>query len=318
MYALVAGGFVLLFAGGEFLVRGAVVIARRLGVSSLLIGLTVVAFGTSAPELLVSLKAALAGNPEISVGNVVGSNTANVLLILGFSALIKPVKVDRADIRPDAWVMMTSSAALVVLGLTGVIERWQGALLFGALIIYVVVSYRRELKQGTTETDWRAEEAREFDDLPKTTGPVAAFALVAVGVVALVVGADWLVAGAMEIGEELGVPTAVLGLTVVAIGTSLPELATSVVAAIRGHSDVAVGNVVGSNIFNVLSILGLTAMVTPVAIGGTFPLVDIPVMTAIVFAAGALLIWRGAFGRVVGVGMLVAYVAYVLYLYLLV
>jgi cation:H+ antiporter len=318
MYALVAGGFVLLFAGGEFLVRGAVVIARRLGVSSLLIGLTVVAFGTSAPELLVSLKAALAGNPEISIGNVVGSNTANILLILGFSALIKPVKVDRADIRPDAWVMMASSVALVVLGLTGVIERWQGALLFGALITYVVVSYRRELKHGTTETDWHAEEAREFDDLPKTTGPGVAFALVVAGVIALIVGADWLVAGAMAIGEALGVPTAVLGLTVVAIGTSLPELATSVVAAIRGHSDVAVGNVVGSNIFNILSILGLTAMVTPVAIGGTFPLVDIPVMTAIVFAAGALLIWRGAFGRIVGVGMLAAYVAYVLYLYLLV
>lgn len=312
-YLLTLGGFALLLGGGEALVRGAVAIARRFGISQLVVGLTVVAFGTSAPELVVSIGSALRGLPDIAVGNVVGSNICNIALILGVSSLIRPVRVDRDDIRPDARVMIASALVLAGLGLTGSIERWQGVLLFAALIAYVVWSYRRELSAGTESEDWHAEEAREFE---APTPPLVAIGLVAAGVAALVVGADWLVEGATSIASALGVPDAVVGLTVVALGTSLPELATSVIAAFRGHSDVAVGNVLGSNIFNVMSILGLTSIVSPIRISERIAYVDNPVMIVATLVAAFVLMRWGRIGRPMGAVFFGAYVVYVVALYL--
>lgn len=312
MYLLTAGGFVLLFGGGEFLVRGAVAISRRLGISPLLVGMTVVAFCTSAPELIVSVQSALAGNPDISVGNVVGSNICNIALILGLSALIKPVTVDRKDVRPDTIMMLISAALLLVLGFAGQVVRWEGALMVAALATYIIIQYRREIVAGTAATDWHAEEAEEF----KTRfGLPGAFAAIAGGLGALVVGSDLLINGATAIAAQFGVPDAVVGLTVVALGTSLPELATSAIAALRGHSDVAVGNVVGSNMFNVLSILGITAVITPVNISAQMARFDIPLMVAVSVFAAVVLLTRGHFGRLLGGAMLAGYVAYVVFLF---
>ncbi len=309
---LTIAGFVALFAGGELLVRGAVAISRRMGISPLLVGLTVVAFCTSAPELLVSLRSAFAGNPGIAVGNVVGSNTANIALILGAAALVKPFAFDRDDIRTDALVALGSSALLVPLGIIGVIPAWVGALMVAALAAYITLSYRHEVNAGTQATDWHAEEAAEFPS--RVSWSVSATQLGG-GLLALVLGADWLITGATEIASTLGVPDAVVGLTVVALGTSLPELATSVTAAYRGHPDVAVGNVLGSNIFNVLSILGLTATVAPLEIPVQMARFDIPVMLAFsTVAAGGLLV-RGRVGRLFGGLLLAGYLTYVAHLY---
>jgi cation:H+ antiporter len=314
-YLMTAGGFVLLFAGGEALVRGAVGISQRLNLSQMLIGLTVVAFGTSAPELLVSVSSALRGQPDIAVGNVIGSNICNIALILGLSAAVKPVFIDKDDVRFDIWVMIAATFAITALSFTGIIERWQGALLVAALATYIVVSYRREIRRGTSEADWQAESVNEFEKVP-AVGLATVFVLVGVG--ALVLGADWLVKGAVAIAEILEVNPRIVALSVVALGTSLPELATSVIAAYRGHSDVAVGNVLGSNLFNILSILGLTSIVAPISVSPAMVRFDLPVMVALTLIAAALLLWRGRVGRISGWAFLLGYAAYIAALYIMV
>ena len=312
MYVMTIAGFLLLFGGGEFLVRGAVAISRRMGISPLLVGMTVVAFCTSAPELLVSVRSALAGNPDIAVGNVVGSNICNIVLILGVAALIKPVAVHKGDVRPDTIMMLVGAFIVLALGFSGAVARWQGLLLVGALVIYIAIQYRREMTKGLPTHDWHAEETAEFESSMKLPAAIGA---VAAGLAALVVGAELLINGATQIAALFGVPDAVVGLTIVALGTSLPELATSVIAAAKGHSDVAVGNVVGSNTFNVFAILGTTAAVSPVTISETFARVDIPIMVGISVFAAAVLLTRGRFGRVLGAFMTSGYVAYIAFLY---
>lgn len=311
-WLLTLGGFVLLFGGGEFLVRGAVALSRRARISPLLVGMTVVAFCTSAPELVVSVQSALRGNADIAVGNVVGSNIANAALILGISALIRPMTVDKSDVRPDTVMMLLSSALLAVLGATGTVVRWQGALMVVGLAAYITVQYRREMAAGTADRDWRAEEVEEF---ATALSVPRALVLLVSGLAALLVGSQSLIEGATRVASAIGVPDAVVGLTVVAVGTSLPELATSVIAAVRGHSDVAVGNVVGSNTFNVLAILGTTSVVTPVRIAEMIARIDIPLMLALLIVTSAVLLMRGRFGRQAGALFLVGYAAYVGYLY---
>jgi cation:H+ antiporter len=313
MLLLTFGGFALLVLGGELLVRGAVFIARRFNISPLLIGLSVVAFCTSAPELVVSAQAALAGNPDISVGNVVGSNIANIALILGLSAAISPIRVDRHDIRRDVWMMLAASVVLLGLGFSGGISRWQGALLFSALVVYLVASYRAELAEGTVATDWRTEEMTHFArlELNVWTGSL----LVLLGLVSLVAGGELLIDGATGIALAAGVPDAVVALTIVAVGTSLPELATSVVAVVRRQPDVAVGNVVGSTIFNILSILGITAMITPLDISAQMAQLAIPLMLMFVLAASVVLLRTGYVNRVFGSVVFAAYVVYTVALY---
>lgn len=260
-------GFVILTAGAEALVRGAAGIARRAGLSALVVGLTVVAFGTSAPELAVSIRSALAGQGDIAIGNVVGSNIFNVAVILGITAMICPLKVHVQVIRWDMPVMLGSSLLAVAFMLTGSqVARWEGALLFGGIMAYTGMAVRMARREaaGTAEAVGEAFPT-EHSGSAKGGLPLL-LGLAAAGVGLLVLGAQVLVANAVGLARILGIGDAVIGLTIVAAGTSLPELATSAVAAFRKETDIAVGNIVGSNIFNLLSILGATALISPIAV----------------------------------------------------
>lgn len=292
-------GLVGLFFGGEFLVRGSVGIARRLAIPPLLIGLTVVGFGTSTPELLVSVDAALSGVPDIAIGNIVGSNIGNILLIVGMSALVWPIRVLGGTLRRDTAVMMAAVLILIPIFWMGMMGRLSGIVLVAGLIGYLAWAY---LKPG----------ADTAEDDPSPMLPLwQAVAWVGVGLVALLFGARFLVDGAVNIARGYGISEAFIGLTVVAIGTSLPELATSLIAAFRRQSEIAIGNIVGSNIFNVLGILGVTALIAPIPIADRFLSFDLPVMIAASLALTALLLLRPQIGRVTGIILLVAYAAYV-------
>ena len=255
-------GLVLLYYGGEWLVRGAGALAARLGVSPLAIGLTVVAFGTSAPELVVSLAAALGGASDIAVGNVVGSNIANIGLILGIGALIRSLEVHANILRIDTPLMVAVSAVLLVLLADGTISRPEGLALALGLLAYIIFTlWQSRRETAATQAEFAA--GTELDH-----GPVWHHLLLVIGgLAALVGGGKSLVLAAVTIASALGVSEAVIGLTVVAVGTSLPELAASVIAALRGQGDIALGNVIGSNIFNTLGIIGITAGVTPLPRG---------------------------------------------------
>lgn len=297
----IVAGLVLLFAGGEALVRGAVGIAKRVGLSELVIGLTVVGFGTSMPELLVSVKAATGGMADIAIGNVVGSNIANVLLIVGLATLLLPAEGWNRTVRRDAVVMILASLALATLAWSGTISRPTGAVFVILLLAYVVYAY----------VDDRRLPAEEQPHVDIPAPPVIrSVGYVAAGFLALFFGADQLVNGSVAIARLFGVSEAVIGLTIVAVGTSLPELATSVIAARRGNSDVALGNIVGSNIFNILGILGITAMIAPMTPDARFVGFDIPVMVAVALGFAFLLVATHRIGRGAGALMLALYVAY--------
>jgi cation:H+ antiporter len=292
------GGLVGLFLGGEALLRGAVGVAQAARLSPLVIGLTVVGFGTSTPELLVSLKAALDGAPDIALGNIVGSNIANILLILGISALVWPITVADMALRRDGLVMLGAAVALFAVVAFGSLGRVTGIALVLALITYLWIA----LRQPRPDADMAVTPDR----------PLWASGLwVALGLVGLMLGAKYLVDGAVIMARDFGVSEAFIGLTIVAVGTSLPELATSLVAALRKQSDIALGNIIGSNIFNILGILGVTAAITPIAAAPRFAQFDLPVMVgvSIVFA---LVLWRGGrIGHVAGLLCLAAYAVYI-------
>lgn len=314
---LLTGGLVALVAGGELLVRGASSLAAVVRISPLVIGLTVVAFGTSAPELAVSLQSCFAGKTDLAVGNVVGSNIFNVLFILGLSAAITPLLVSSQLVRVDVPLMIAVSVLLLVLGLDGRIGRIDGLLLFASLIVYTtwtIVQSRRESKRVQ-------EEFREA--VPHTNRPgrfhlPIQIALIIAGLVLLSVGSRWLVAGSVRIATAAGLSELVIGLTIVAIGTSLPEVAASVVASIRGERDMAVGNVVGSNLFNIMSVLGLSALLAPAGIpisDGALRL-DIPVMIAAALACLPIFFTGHRIDRWEGGLFLGYYLAYTVYLIL--
>jgi cation:H+ antiporter len=297
---LVAFGLVALLVGGDFLVRGAVGVARRFGVSPLVIGLTLVGFGTSAPELVTSLSAALAGAPAIALGNVVGSNIANILLILALAALIRPVSAQMAGLpREEAWVG-GSALGLAVLAVAGQISFVAGIGLLALLGVYLWGAFRSS-----------AVPALDVD-IPTDPLPKAATFLI-VGLALTIGGAIALVDGATGIARAYGVPEAVIGLTLVAVGTSLPELATTVMAARRGQSDVALGNILGSGIFNILGILGTTALFAKLPIESSL-LPDIGVMLATTAVLIGLLFWRRAISRVAGLVFLLLYAVYMAWL----
>lgn len=305
----VVAGLVILVLGGEATVRGAVGLARLLGVSPAMIGLTVVAFGTSAPELVVSLEAAFDGSPDLAVGNVVGSNIANILLILGTGALIAPLICDPGAVRRDAVAMLAALVLLCVLGLTGIIEFWQGALMLVALIVFLAATYIIDRKNGSSVAELHAREAEETEGVPENT--VVILLVVIVGLAALVGGAKLLVTGAVSFAREAGVSESVIGLSLVAIGTSLPELAATVVAAWRRHTDVAVANVLGSNLFNVLLILGTTATIIPLPIAPDIVLVDLWVMLAAGVVLIPIMITDWHISRREGIFLLTAYILYI-------
>ena len=312
VYVEIAGGLVLLVIGAELLVRGSVTLARRIGVSPLLIGLTLVGFGTSTPELVASVTGALRGSPGIAVGNVVGSNICNVLLILGVSALIYPLQTTRRAFLRDGPALLLSTVLLVVVAWYGELTRFLGGAFIVLLAAYLVHTYRTERATPDEGAALHAAEAEQVPSMALSWPLASAMALGGIGV--LVVGAGLLVDGAIVIARDLGISETIIGLTVVAIGTSLPELATSAVAAMRRQADVAIGNVVGSNIYNVLGILGVTAMVQPIPVPAEIMAVDIWVMlaAAVVVVAFALSGWR--INRWEGGLLLTGYAVYIGYL----
>ena len=302
-YLLVLIGLVALFFGGEWLVKGAIALAHRLGLPTILISLTVVGFGTSTPELLVSVRAALAGSPDIALGNVIGSNTANILLIGGLAALIWPISKWDASVLRDAVIMLAVALLALFLVQFDVIGRLAGMAMVATLVLYIWSAW---------QTGSAAGGDRDEDEAVVVPAPVhSTVGLIAIGLVSLFAGAEALVRGATAIARDLGISEAVIGLTIVAVGTSLPELATSAIAALRRHSDVAVGNIVGSNIFNVLGILGLTAVIAPVGASGNFATWDAPVMVAASVLLLALLLRAREVSRMAGAGLLALYAAYV-------
>jgi cation:H+ antiporter len=308
-------GLGLLVAGAEALVGGASRLAAAFGISPLVIGLTVVAFGTSSPEMAVSVMAASAGQADLALGNVVGSNIFNVLFILGLSALITPLIVSRQLIRLDVPIMIGVSVLLLLLTLDGNINRLDGVLLFVGIIAYTafqIIQSRREKK---------AKDAVSEESIEKPTTPLQwliNIGFVLGGLVLLVIGSNWLVDGAIFIAQSFGVSELVIGLTIVAAGTSLPEVATSVIASLRGQRDIAVGNVVGSNIFNILAVLGLSGLVSPESINVATSALrfDIPVMIAVALACLPIFFTGRVIARWEGFVFLAYYIIYTVYLIL--
>ncbi|TXR36484.1 calcium/sodium antiporter [Ectopseudomonas mendocina] len=316
-FVYLIAGLVLLVAGAEVLVRGAAKLAAQFGIPPLIIGLTVVAFGTSAPETAVSVQAALNGSGDLAIGNVVGSNIANVLLILGMTALVAPLIVSRQLIRLDVPIMIGASLLTFGLAWDGSLSRLDGALLFAGVLTYTgFLIYSARKDKGNDDDEF----AKEFglDEAPKPYAWVINLGLIIAGLVLLVAGSNFLVEGAVTLARALGISELVIGLTVVAIGTSLPELATSILAAIKGERDIAVGNIVGSNIFNLLCVLGLASLVSPAAISVSPNALafDFPVMIAVAVACLPIFFTGYRINRWEGLLFLAYYVAYTLYLIL--
>jgi cation:H+ antiporter len=310
VWILLALGFGLLAAGGEALVRGAARIARRVGVSPLVIGLTVVAFGTSAPELVVSALASVQGRPDVAVGNVVGSNVFNVLFILGACAVVRPLVVARQLVRREVPWMIAASLLLWFFGLDGRLG-WAEGLIFCAGLVWFTVD---SIRAG------RREEAAPAGPAPEhaATSLPASLALVVLGLVLLVAGARWLVQSAVSIATAFEVDEAVIALTIVAVGTSLPEVATSIAATLRGERDIAVGNVVGSNLFNILGILGLSTLIAQgeLRVAASIENFDVPVMAAVAVACLPILGRNHLLARWEGGVFLAYYAAYTAFLVL--
>jgi cation:H+ antiporter len=303
-------GLVLLVFSADFLVKGASRLATAVGVSPLVVGLTVVAFGTSAPELSVSVMSAYKGQADIAVGNVVGSNIFNVLAILGISALIVPLVVHRQLIKLDVPVMIGVSVGMLVLSLDGKISRLDGIILFAGAVWYTVFLIRQSRKESALEEP--SGEPAEPAGWAKNLG------FIVVGIGGLVLGSQWLVDGSVLIARHFGVSELIIGLTIVSVGTSLPEVATSVVAAWKGERDIAVGNVVGSNIFNIVSVLGLASIVAPdgIAVSPAALYFDIPVMIAVAVACLPVFFANYRISKVNGVMFLAFYGAYLTYLFM--
>ncbi len=298
-YLYIFGGLIGLFFGGEALVRGSVSIARRMLISPLIIGLTVVGFGTSTPELLVSVQAALRGVPDIALGNIIGSSIANILLIVGLTALVWPIRIAAAAIRRDIIFMIASVLLLVPLFAMGELGHISGLLLVAGLSVYLVLTFLSS-REDTTEDDNPAAQS----------SLIVSVSWMTFGFVALLFGAQFLVDGAVSVARGFGVSEAFIGLTIVAIGTSLPELATSLIAAFRHQSDIAIGNVIGSNIFNVLGVLGVTALIAPISVSGRFLSFDLPILIGVSCVLAGVLLTRPQIGRGIGVLMLLGYAAY--------
>ena len=308
-------GLALLYFGGEWLVKGAREISLMMGISPLVVGLTVVAFGTSAPELLVSLQANLLDPPkgDIALGNVVGSNICNIALILGIGAAIRPMSVHRQVIKREMPFLLIISVVFILLLHDGQIQQVEGLCLFAAVIAYTALSLREARRAGLGEQAVTSESGEEVAK-SSNTGTFANIGLLLAGIGALVIGADRLVLGGSNIARHFNVPEATIALTIVAFGTSLPELATSIVAAVRRQGDIILGNAVGSCIFNVLCVVGLTSSISPLSRTSELRNWDLGVMlafTLIVFP----FVWRDRLlGRGQGVILLLGYASYVCYL----
>ncbi|ASJ70728.1 calcium/sodium antiporter [Granulosicoccus antarcticus] len=293
----IAFGVYLLVKGGDWTVDNAVVVAERSGLSKHFIAATVVAFGTSAPELFTSINANLSGYPGISVGNVIGSNIANVLMVIGVAAILAPIVIKRADVRVDTFVMLGATVAMVVAILYGLLPRWGGFAMIIAIGLYVLYQY----KAAKLDVD----ESEEHE-----AGAVSPGLMLLLGIVTLLVGSELLVQGAVAGGVALGVPEAVIGMTMIAFGTSLPELTASVAAARKGHSEMIIGGIIGSNIFNILSVMAFSAIAKPLVIDSRFASFDMIVVVAVTLLFAAFLLFAGRIGRLAGALMSFGYLAF--------
>jgi cation:H+ antiporter len=307
-------GLALLIGGAEFLVRGASRIAVAFGISPLVVGLTVVAFGTSSPEFAVSVMASFKGEADLAMGNVVGSNIFNVLVILGLAAVIVPLTVAQQLIRFDVPVMIGVSIVTLLLGLDGSIGHLDGMLLFAGAVSYTVFLIRQSRREGNPEV--KEEYEVHVNRAAGRRKLLTDIGMVILGLVALVWGSKFLVTGAVTIAKSFGIPELVIGLTIVSAGTSLPEVAASITAALKGERDIAVGNVVGSNIFNLMSVLGLGALVSPhgIPVSAAALRFDLPVMVAIAVACLPIFLF-GRISRMNGMFFLAYYAMYLVYLF---
>ena len=305
-------GLVILIIAGDIMVRGAAALARHWGVPALIVGLTIVAFGTSAPEMVVGVQAALMGEGDLAAGNVVGSNIANVLLALGLPALILAIPTNMAGVGRNSLIALFAAFLFVLLSfMHSPLMRWQGAILFGGIIAYLIYMFRLA-KAGAD--DPILEEMTEIDEgedgLPTNT--IKSFIYVVLGIAGLVAGGNLIVDNAVQIATGFGVSATIIGLTIVAIGTSLPEIATVVVATYRGHPEVAIGNVLGSNVFNVFAVMGASALAGPIAIDKSLIRFDFWVMLLSSLILLLYVLRRQPIGRKTGIVFTLAYAAYLL------
>lgn len=307
------GGLLLLYIGAQTLIKGGAGLAVRLGLTPLVIGLTVIAYGTSSPELVVSLQAILSGNGAISLGNVVGSNICNIALVLGLCSLITPISASSQIIKREIPVMIGASLLLFLFLLDKTLARWEGGVLFVGVIVYTVTTVQAARRQSAADAELAAEIKSELSDemtaaaaKPRLISSVF-FTLVGLGV--LIAGSHFFVDGAVSLAAGWGMSQAVIGLTVVAFGTSMPELATSIVAALNKHSDVAIGGIIGSNIFNIIGILGLCALLQPIHAPG-ISIVDTSVMLGLALVLLPLCKSEGRICRIEGAFLLAGYCGY--------
>lgn len=294
----IAFGVYLLVKGGDWTVDSAVVVAERAGLSKYFIAATIVAFGTSAPELFTSVNANLSSYPGIAVGNVIGSNIANILFVIGVSAMIAPLVFDRKEVRVDTIVLIGATAGMVVAILSGLLPRWGGFVMVAAIVLYVLYQYKAH-KLDIEEADEKNAAGAAMPGL-----------MLVVGIFTLLVGSEILVQGAVAGGIALGVPEAVIGMTMIAFGTSLPELTACVAAARKNHSDMIIGGIVGSNIFNILSVLAFSAIAKPLVIDSRFAALDMPAVVAVTILFAVSLLIAGRIGRVAGALMTVGYLIF--------
>ena len=302
---LIIAGFVLLFLGGELLLRGSIALAKRFQLSNLLIGAVVIGFGTSTPELSASISAALKGAPDIALGNVIGSNTANVFLIAGMAGLLCPLKIPYANVHRDVVMMVVSSVMLVVMMWFETLDMITGVIFLLTLAGYIIWSFQ----SSDDDCDNEAISAKTY-----STG--MAFVLLAVGIATLTGGAALLVDGVIGVARRFGISEAIIGLTVVAVGSSLPELATAIISSIQKQSEMVLGNIIGSSIFNVLAILGVTALIQPIPVSPQMMAFDVWVMITATLLLTLLIVMGIKIGRRIGSLMVIGYLSYVIWLYL--
>jgi len=306
-------GLVGLYFGAEWLVKGASRFARSFNIKPVVIGLTIVAFGTSMPELVTSVMASIKHSSDIAMGNVIGSNIANIGLILGLSAIVQPLRIDMNLIYREMPIVVGISMLLYFMGWDGTLSRLEGGVLLGGIFSYTYYVYRVALK----EPDAVELEYKEFEEFLETKNNTVTkdIFLIAIGLASLVGGAYLLVHSAMYVARIIGISELVIGLTVIAVGTSLPELATSMIAAIRKESDISVGNVLGSNIFNILAVLGIAAIIQPLQVNNASLRVDMPVMLLFSIFLIPIITWKFVLTRLQGVFLLIGYGIYILWLF---
>ncbi len=301
-------GLVILLVAGDVLVRGAVALSLRLGIPALIVSLTIVAFGTSAPELLIAVQAALEGVPALALGNVVGSNTANVLLVLGIPAVISGINTKNSDSQGDFWFMIGTSVLFVALCFAGPLYFWHGTILLAGISVFLSMAFVKAHRSRRLQKALQEELGDDHLDWWKIA------VLLVLGLIGLPFGADLLVDGAVNIAEKFGVDDGIIGLTLVAVGTSLPELATSVMAALRRQADVAIGNVVGSNIFNLLGIMGVASFFGPLPVPAGFLHLDLWIMLGTSLIMAPFVLSYLNIGRAWGVAFITCYAIYVMIL----